>query len=55
MTCDTVVRGTAFDLVIRNGTIIDGLGGQPYVGDVGVRAGVIAAVGTVEGDRKSVV
>ena len=49
MTCDTVVRGTAFDLVIRNGTIIDGLGGQPYVGDVGVRAGVIAAVGTVEG------
>ena len=49
MTCDTVVRRTAFDLVIRNGTVIDGLGGQPYVGDVGVRDGVIAAVGDVDG------
>ena len=49
MTCDTVVRRTAFDLVIRNGTVIDGLGGQPYVGDVAVRDGVIAAVGDVDG------
>lgn len=39
----------SFDLVIRNGTIIDGLGGEPYVGDVAVTDGVIAAVGTVEG------
>jgi len=43
--------GTAtYDLVIRNGTIVDGLGGEPYAGDVAVRDGVIAAVGTVEGD-----
>ena len=36
-----------YQLVIRNGTIVDGLGGEPYTGDVAVRDGVIAAVGTV--------
>jgi N-acyl-D-amino-acid deacylase len=39
-----------YDLLIRNGTIVDGLGGEPYVGDVGVRDGVITAVGHVNGD-----
>jgi N-acyl-D-amino-acid deacylase len=43
-----------YDLIIRNGTIVDGLGGEPYVGDVAVRGGVIAAVGlgksSVDGD-----
>ena len=34
-----------YDLLIRNGTIVDGLGGEPYVGEVAVRDGVIAAVG----------
>ncbi len=38
-----------YQLIIRNGTIVDGLGGPPYVGDVAVRDGVIAAVGDVEG------
>lgn len=38
-----------YDLIIRNGTIVDGLGGDPYVGDVAVRDGVIAAVGAVNG------
>jgi N-acyl-D-amino-acid deacylase len=37
-----------YDLVIRNGAIVDGLGGEPYVGDVAVRGGVIAAVGLGE-------
>ena len=37
-----------YDLIIRNGTIVDGLGGEPYVGDVAVRDGVIKAVGLVE-------
>jgi len=32
----------SLDLVIRNGTIVDGLGGDPYVGDVAVSGGVIA-------------
>jgi N-acyl-D-amino-acid deacylase len=40
----------AYDVVIRNGTIVDGLGGEPYVGDVAVSGGVIAAVGAVDGE-----
>lgn len=40
----------SFDLVIRNGTIVDGLGGEPFVADVAVSDGVIAAIGTVDGD-----
>lgn len=39
-----------YDVVIRNGTIVDGLGGEPYVGDVAVAQGVIKAVGSVNGD-----
>jgi N-acyl-D-amino-acid deacylase len=39
-----------YDLVIRNGTIVDGLGGEPYVGDVAVADGVIAAVGSGDGE-----
>ena len=39
----------AYDLIIRNGTIVDGLGGEPYVGDIAVSEGVIAAVGAVAG------
>jgi len=38
-----------FDLVIRNGLVIDGSGGEGRHGDVAVRDGVIAAVGDVEG------
>ena len=38
-----------YDLIIRNGTIVDGLGGEAYVGDVAVRDGAIAAVGSVNG------
>ena len=39
----------SYDLVIRNGTIVDGLGGEPYAGDVAVTDGVIAALGAVDG------
>ena len=38
-----------YDLIIRNGTIVDGSGGEPYVGDVAVDDGVIAAVGAING------
>ncbi|WP_295532088.1 amidohydrolase family protein, partial [Novosphingobium sp. Chol11] len=33
------------DVVIRGGTIVDGLGGAPFVGDVGIAGGLIAEVG----------
>lgn len=38
-----------YDLLIRNGTIVDGSGGEPHVGDVAVQDGVIAAVGALNG------
>jgi len=41
-----------YDLVIRGGTIVDGSGGKPIVGDVGIIGDRIAAIGTVEGDAK---
>lgn len=40
---------TPFDIVIRNGTIIDGLGGPQMIGDVAVRCGRIEQVGHVPG------
>jgi N-acyl-D-amino-acid deacylase len=41
-----------YDLIIRNGTIVDGLGSEPYVADVAVRDGVITAIGAVDGDAR---
>ncbi|HEY0988447.1 MAG TPA: amidohydrolase family protein [Kofleriaceae bacterium] len=35
------------DLVLRNGTVIDGSGGEPFRGDVAVAGGVITEVGAV--------
>jgi N-acyl-D-aspartate/D-glutamate deacylase len=40
---------TEFDSVIRGGTVFDGSGGEPFVGDVGIRNGKIAAVGQITG------
>jgi N-acyl-D-aspartate/D-glutamate deacylase len=37
------------DLVIRNGTIVDGTGAPPFVGDVAVTGGTITEVGEVDG------
>ena len=34
-----------FDIVIRNGHIIDGTGSPWYAGDIGIRDGRIAAIG----------
>ena len=36
------------DLLIRGGTIVDGTGALPVIGDIGVRDGTIVAVGTVD-------
>ncbi|SON59101.1 D-aminoacylase [Mycobacterium simulans] len=40
----------SYDLLVRNGIIVDGLGGEPYIGDVAVRDGVITAVGASNGE-----
>ena len=45
----------AVDLILRGGTIVDGTGAEPFVGDVAVHDGRIVAVGAVEGDADQVV
>ena len=39
----------AYDLIIRGGTVYDGLGGEPFVGDVAISGDRIAAVGDLAG------
>jgi N-acyl-D-amino-acid deacylase len=41
--------GPRYDVIIRGGTIYDGSGGEPLVGDVAIAGDTIAAVGTVTG------
>ena len=41
-----------YDILIRNGTLVDGTGAAPRRADVGVRDGRIAAVGQLEGTAK---
>ena len=40
------------DLIIRNGTIVDGAGGEPYVGDIAIDGECIVEVGKVEGTAR---
>ena len=42
----------AHDLVIRNGTIVDGTGADPYVGDIAIDGKTISAIGTVDAQGK---
>ena len=39
-----------YDLIIRGGTIVDGTGAAAFTGDVAVKDGLIAGVGTIDGD-----
>jgi len=43
----------AYDLIIRGGTIYDGSGKAPVVGDVAIKGDRIVAVGKVEGSAKT--
>jgi N-acyl-D-amino-acid deacylase len=45
-----VVLAQGFDVVIRNGRIIDGTGSPWYAGDLAIRDGRIAAIGKIAGD-----
>ncbi len=40
------------DLIIRNGTIVDGTGGKPYRGDIAIDGDRIVAVGDVRGPAR---
>lgn len=43
------MSGTDWDLIIRNGTIVDGSGSKPFVADVAITDGVISAIGEIDG------
>jgi N-acyl-D-amino-acid deacylase len=44
-----------YDLLIRNGTIIDGLRMPAYRGDIGIRSGKIVAMGNIQGSATRVI
>ena len=44
-----------FDLIIKNGNIIDGLGGEPFFADIAIADGKIVKIGKELGDAKSVI
>ncbi len=44
-----------YDILIKNGTIVDGSGLPSYQGDVAIKDGVISGVGKVSGDAKRVI
>ena len=43
--CSTIPPAQNYDVLIRGGTIVDGSGGAPYVGDVAITGDKIVAVG----------
>jgi N-acyl-D-amino-acid deacylase len=45
----TAACGPSYDLIVRNGDVIDGTGSPPRRADVAVRGGRIAAIGNVSG------
>ena len=40
------------DLIIRNGTIVDGSGESRRIGDIGIKDGRIVAIDVVDGEAK---
>ena len=41
-----------FDLIVRDGTVVDGTGGPSFRSDIGIRDGKIAAFGRIRGGRR---
>ena len=46
---------SACDLLIRGGTIVDGSGSEPFVGDVAIHDGKIVSVGPFTGESREVI
>ena len=44
-----------FDVIVKNGLVVDGSGSPGYLGDVAVKDGKIVAVGQVSGEARTVV
>jgi len=56
-TGDTASRPGAktYDVVIQNGSILDGSGSEPFTADVGIKNGYIVAIGRVHADADRVI
>ena len=44
-----------YDYLIKNATIVDGLGDKPYAGDIAIQDGKIAAIGSIDGAAKETI
>ena len=44
-----------YDLLIKNGTIVDGTGNEPFVGDVAVHDGEIKEIGSIASRAKETI
>ncbi len=38
-----------YELIIRNGTVVDGTGCEPFHVDIAIKDGIIAAMGDIDG------
>ncbi len=47
----SVFAGSTFDLVIKDGTVLDGTGGSAWKADLGIRGDTIAAVGEIDPEQ----
>jgi N-acyl-D-amino-acid deacylase len=47
--CGAIASAQDFDVLIRNGRLVDGTGNPSYLGDLGIRAGKITAMGRLSG------
>ena len=52
-TCNTTV--THYDLLIENGTVYDGSGGQAYVADIGVNGDRVVAIGQLQASANELI
>jgi len=41
-----------YDLIIRNGTIVDGTGAEPFIGDIAIEGDTIVAIGNISDGSK---
>ena len=47
----TLTGWPEFDILIMNGTIVDGLGGKPFHADIGIFKGKIKKIGSLQGKK----
>jgi len=44
-----------YDVLIKNGKIVDGTGGEPYIADIGIKDGIIAKLGKIDSKANKII